>query len=62
MKDDIDALLHEINVGRIKFAWRPVRTHNANGMIFTGWVWLRYYRRVRCIGVPRYYNERIDAV
>jgi len=36
-----------------------VRTHAANGQLATGWVWRKLYRRVRCIGFPRYYNERI---
>jgi len=55
----IDELLHEINVGELRFAWLPVRTHAANGQLATGWVWRKLYRRVRCIGFPRYYNMRI---
>lgn len=56
---DIHSLLREINEGRIRFAWMPVRTHVANGLIDTGWVWLKKYRRLRCVGFPRYYNERL---
>lgn len=59
MASDVAKLLHEINVGHVRFAWLPVKTHEANGLIYTGWVWLKPYRRLRCIGFPIYYNERI---